>query len=175
MTPVDSIIAQIRKSTKPDQWHFVTTDQNPADHRTRAILETQLQQTTWLSGPRFSQEFESLKKGTDIPSRSPLGKLDPIIDGGLLKVGGRLQAGDLSDVEKNLVIIPVDPPFTRVGLDVFGPWNVESLRTRANNTDCKRWVVLFTCLSTRAVHIEVIQAMSTSSFINALRHFLSIR
>ncbi|XP_037833184.1 uncharacterized protein LOC119617312 [Kryptolebias marmoratus] len=71
--------------------------------------------------------------------------------------------------------LAVDPPFTHVGLDVFGPWNVKSLRTRANNTNCKRWAVMFTCLSTRAVHIEVIEAMSTSSFINALRRFLSIR
>lgn len=34
---------------------------------------------------------------------------------------------------------------------------------------------MFTCLSNRAVHIEVVECMSTSSFINALRRFLSIR
>nr|XP_061817683.1 uncharacterized protein LOC133607218 [Nerophis lumbriciformis] len=34
---------------------------------------------------------------------------------------------------------------------------------------------MFTCLSTRAVHIELIETMSTSSFINALRRFTAIR
>ncbi|XP_072313848.1 uncharacterized protein [Eucyclogobius newberryi] len=34
---------------------------------------------------------------------------------------------------------------------------------------------MFTCLSTRAVHLEVIEGMDTTSFINALRRFFSIR
>ncbi|XP_014848114.1 PREDICTED: uncharacterized protein LOC106921142 [Poecilia mexicana] len=67
------------------------------------------------------------------------------------------------------------PPFTSVGLDVFGPWTVTTRRTRAGSADSKRWAVLFTCMSTRAVHIELIESMSTSSFINALRRFFCIR
>jgi len=35
--------------------------------------------------------------------------------------------------------------------------------------------VLFICLSIRAIHIEVIESLDTSSFINALRKFLAIR
>ncbi|XP_039516658.1 uncharacterized protein LOC120470972 [Pimephales promelas] len=34
---------------------------------------------------------------------------------------------------------------------------------------------MFTCLVTRGVHIEVVESLSTSSFINALRRFLAIR
>lgn len=37
----------------------------------------------------------------------------------------------------------------------------------------ERWGMLFTCLYTRAVHIEVVEEMSFSSFTNALRHFFS--
>ena len=34
---------------------------------------------------------------------------------------------------------------------------------------------MFSCLTSRAVHIEVIEEMSSSSFINALRRFIAIR
>lgn len=71
--------------------------------------------------------------------------------------------------------LTVNPPFTYVGVDVFGPWNVTSRRTRSNSAENKRWAVMFTCLCTRAVHIEVVECMSTSSFINTLRRFLAAR
>ena len=60
------------------------------------------------------------------------------------------------------------PPFSYVGLDIFGPWSVVFRRTRGGVANQKRWAILFTCLTTRAVHIEVIEGRSRSSFINAL-------
>ncbi|XP_069607519.1 uncharacterized protein [Ranitomeya imitator] len=68
-----------------------------------------------------------------------------------------------------------DPPFTSVGLDVFGPWSVVTRRTRGGQANSKRWAVMFTCMSIRAIHIEVIESLDTSSFINALRRFMAIR
>lgn len=67
------------------------------------------------------------------------------------------------------------PPFTFVGVDVFGHWNISTRRTRGGSACSKRWAVLFTCLSSRAVHIELIEEMSSSSFINALRRFQALR
>ncbi|XP_013396919.2 uncharacterized protein LOC106163784 [Lingula anatina] len=67
------------------------------------------------------------------------------------------------------------PPFTAVGIDVFGPWPVVTRRTRGGQAESKRWALIFGCLVTRAVHIEVIEEMSSSSFINALRRFVAIR
>ncbi|XP_060602162.1 uncharacterized protein LOC132755319 [Ruditapes philippinarum] len=64
------------------------------------------------------------------------------------------------------------PPFTFVGVDVFGPWNVITRRTRGGSSTSKRWAVLFTCLSIRAIHIELVEEMSSSAFINALRRLL---
>lgn len=83
-------------------------------------------------------------------------------------------------VEQKMANLPEDrltmePPFTRVGLDVFGPWSVVTRKTRGGATESKRWAVLFSCLGTRAVHIEVIKTMSTSCFINALRRFFAVR
>ena len=71
--------------------------------------------------------------------------------------------------------LSTEPPFTNVGLDVFGPWTVSSRRTRGGLAQSKRWAVLFTCMSLRAVHIELIESLDTSSFINALRRFFAIR
>ena len=67
------------------------------------------------------------------------------------------------------------PPFTYVGVDAFGPWSVVTRKTRGGSATSKRWAILFTCLATRAVHIEVCEEMSSSSFINALRRFIALR
>ena len=71
--------------------------------------------------------------------------------------------------------LQVAPPFTYVGVDVFGPWDVISRRTRGGHSNSKRWAVMFSCMCSRAVHIEVIESMSASSFINALRRFFAVR
>ena len=68
------------------------------------------------------------------------------------------------------------PLFTNVGLDVFGDFKVKLCKaTRSRSAKKKVWVVLFTCLSSLAVHLELIGSLDTSTFTNALRHFLGIR
>eukprot|EP00079_Xenopus_tropicalis_P024746 XP_012817710.2 PREDICTED: uncharacterized protein LOC100485864 [Xenopus tropicalis] len=89
------------------------------------------------------------------------------------KLRGRLESQKMADLPEDRVT--PEPPFTSVGIDIFGPWSVVTRRTRGGSADNKRWAVLFTCLSTRAVHIELIETMSASSFINSLRRFFSIR
>ena len=71
--------------------------------------------------------------------------------------------------------VTISPPFTFVGVDVFCPWDVVTRRTRGGAANHKRWAVLFTCLATRAINIEVIESMSSSSFIDALRRFMAVR
>ena len=61
-------------------------------------------------------------------------------------------------------------PFTHVGMDVFGHFNVKDRRT-----ELKRWGLLFTCLYSRAVHIELLEDLTSDSFINALRCLMAIR
>ena len=86
------------------------------------------------------------------------------------KLRGRLEWQKMVDLPKDR--LDPSPPFSYVGVDTFGPWSVVFRRTRGAVANQKRWAILFTCLTTRAVHIEVIEEHSTSSFINALRHFL---
>ena len=61
-------------------------------------------------------------------------------------------------------------PFTITGMDMFGPFY-----TRQGRKTNKRYVVLFTCLSSRAVHLETTADINTDSFIQALRRFISRR
>ena len=51
----------------------------------------------------------------------------------------------------------------------------ETKMSRRGRTNVKRYGVLFTCLSIRAIHIEVAHSLDTKSFINALRRFVSRR
>lgn len=45
----------------------------------------------------------------------------------------------------------------------------------SGSVNSKRWGILFTCLTSRAVHIELVEDMSSPTFINALRRFVAIR
>ena len=61
-------------------------------------------------------------------------------------------------------------PFAYCGVDYFGPLLVKQRRSQV-----KRYGCLFTCLTSRAIHIEVAMDLTTDAFINALRRFLSRR
>ncbi|XP_048483865.1 uncharacterized protein LOC125489998 [Plutella xylostella] len=60
-------------------------------------------------------------------------------------------------------------PYTYTGLDYFGPLTVTVGRTRQ-----KRYVALFTCLTTRAVHLELVDSLTTSSAVMALRRHMAL-
>ena len=67
-------------------------------------------------------------------------------------------------------ITPNLPPFTNVGVDVFGPIQVSVGRSTA-----KRYGCLFTCFVTRAIHIEVVGSLEGDAFLNAFRRFVARR
>ncbi|CAG2213922.1 unnamed protein product [Mytilus edulis] len=67
-------------------------------------------------------------------------------------------------------LISDKPPFTMVGMDFFGPFQIKQGRSLV-----KRYGVIFTCLSIRAVHLEIAHSMDTDSCINAIRRLISRR
>ena len=62
------------------------------------------------------------------------------------------------------------PPFAHTGVDYFGPILIKQRRS-----EVKRYGCLFTCMTTRAVHLEVSVVLSTDSFINCLCRFIARR
>ena len=60
--------------------------------------------------------------------------------------------------------------FTCCGIDYFGPMEV----TVGRHTE-KRWGVLFMCLTSRAIHIELASSLSADSTIMALRRIAARR
>ncbi len=62
------------------------------------------------------------------------------------------------------------PPFTYSAVDCFGPFIIKEGRK-----ELKRWGVIFSCMSSRAVHIETLNSMNTDSFLSAYRRFVSRR
>ncbi|XP_078371870.1 uncharacterized protein LOC144655503 [Oculina patagonica] len=62
------------------------------------------------------------------------------------------------------------PPFTYSAVDYFGPWYIKEGRK-----EMKRYGVLFTCMASRAVHLETAASLTTDSFLNAYRRFINRR
>ena len=82
-------------------------------------------------------------------------------------------------LEQRLADLPLDrtkvcPPLTNIGFDVFGPCALQTCKTRGGGVNAKRWGLGFTCLSSRAIHIEVLEAIDSSAFICALWRFFAL-
>ncbi|XP_055012690.1 uncharacterized protein LOC129409784 [Boleophthalmus pectinirostris] len=192
----------------------------------------------------FHEELCALQKGEKIKRSSSIVKLDPFLQDGVLRVGGRLHHAALPEhtrhpailtkdhhvttliirnaheeighggrnhtlaqlrqkvwickgnaavrsvlskcvkclksqaavSEQKMANLPPDrllpdhPPFTNVGVDYFGPFEAKRGRARV-----KRYGVIFTCLTVRAIHIEIAHSLDTDSCINAVRRFIARR
>ncbi|XP_027004017.2 uncharacterized protein LOC113643787 [Tachysurus fulvidraco] len=239
-TTVVKVVARIKRLGSKLKQHkdFVTVEERKG--AAKVIINLIQQQA-------FSKELNILKgdlKEATLPRSSPLFRLDPILNEGLLRVGGRLKGSTLSQELKHPIILPKDShitklilshyhnqihhqgrtqtlmelrangfwtiggsksvaklihkcvwcrklrrpaeeqrmselpverceasaPFTFCGMDCFGPFVIKKGRK-----EHKRYGLIFTCLYSRAVHIEMLEDMSTDALINALRCFVSLR
>ena len=62
------------------------------------------------------------------------------------------------------------PAFTNVGVDLLCPFKIQG--PAAVN---KRYGVIFTCLASRAIHLDVGFSLSTDGLLNVFRRFMAIR
>ncbi len=62
--------------------------------------------------------------------------------------------------------------FQTTGVDYAGPMYV---KTPDNPRNTKAWMILYTCYSTRAVHLDLVQDMTAETFMRSFRHFTARR
>ncbi|KAK4304812.1 hypothetical protein Pmani_023247 [Petrolisthes manimaculis] len=65
------------------------------------------------------------------------------------------------------------PPFYNTAIDLFGPFSIKD--TVKRRTRSKAYGVIFNCLSSRAVHIDLADGYDTESFLTTFRRFVCIR
>lgn len=61
-------------------------------------------------------------------------------------------------------------PFESTGLDFFGP-----MKAKEEDVEKPVWALIFTCLVTRNIYLQIVRSMNTSTFLAALRSFSSRR
>ncbi|XP_055590154.1 uncharacterized protein LOC129742298 [Uranotaenia lowii] len=76
----------------------------------------------------------------------------------------------MGDLPRSRVI--VSRPFTKCGVDYFGP---VFLKAGRRNAAIKTYVAVFVCMTTKAVHLELVGDLSTERFLQALRRMIGRR
>lgn len=82
---------------------------------------------------------------------------------------GKPQIPKMADLPPSRVRL-FKPAFYSTGVDCFGPYSV-AIGRRSE----KRWGIIFKCMTTRAVHIDMLSSLNADSFLMALRRFIARR
>ncbi len=64
--------------------------------------------------------------------------------------------------------------FLHTGVDYAGPFLVKAQAGRGWKT-MKSWMALFVCMASKAIHLEMVESLSTEAFLAAFRRFVSRR
>ncbi|XP_017467048.1 PREDICTED: uncharacterized protein LOC108359625 [Rhagoletis zephyria] len=140
-----------------------------------------------IQATEFSVEIKLLREGQPLAKDSILYTLSPFIDNDQILRLRRVFKGVVTNcmvcrISKAKPVVPimgrlpedrVTPyvrPFSYTGLDYFGPINVMIGRRTE-----KRWIALFTCLTVRAIHLEIAADLSTDACILTIRNFINRR
>ena len=86
------------------------------------------------------------------------------------EIGARVESQVMADLPQSR-LAPFTPPFHHTSCDYFGPYRVRTSR----NKIVKHYAVIFTCLNTRAVHLELAADCTTMEFMQVLRRFYALR
>ena len=88
----------------------------------------------------------------------------------------RFNATAMTQQMGNLPHARVNPsyPFSHVGIDYAGPIKIRASSGRGIKS-CKAYIVVFVCLSTKAVHLDLSSSYDTKHFLYAFKGFVSRR
>ncbi|XP_064638330.1 uncharacterized protein LOC135494343 [Lineus longissimus] len=131
----------------------------------------------------FGRELKDLMAGKSLQKTSHLIPLSPYLDKErrLLRIKSRLERIDyISEEEKYPIIMPRKHPVSQLLVKrahdavghPAGPFLTKQGRGKIRN---KRYLAVFTCLQTRAVHLEPVYQMDTDSFLMAFARMTSRR
>ena len=91
------------------------------------------------------------------------------------RVNLRSKAQMMENLPKERLLI-CDKPFASTGVDYFGSFLVKHSKTTSRNQALtKRYSIIYTFLTTRAIHLELAADLLTDSFILSLRRFIPKR
>ncbi|GFW83866.1 integrase catalytic domain-containing protein [Trichonephila clavipes] len=154
-------------SLVPSQfWRHVPGELNPADLLSRGISPRLFSDSLWWEGPSWPLEP---------PSNWPIDRL-ACETSEVEREKRKVRLCNLVAVEGEIPCEPVSLPGDRVNdaavfevvdVDLAGPLYVKGGQ--------KSWIVLFTCATYRAVHLELTSSLSTDAFLLSLRRFIARR
>ena len=85
----------------------------------------------------------------------------------------KMQEQQMAPLPPERLLLKPSPGFTFVMTDYFGPFEVSGEVQKRIRSKC--YGIIFTCLGTRAVHVDIASDYSTPGFLMTLRRFASIR
>ena len=171
----------------------------PATHRVSVEEREKAKATIFklLQQEQFSEEMKTLRADKEIPKSSKTLQFSPFLDEeGLIRAKGRIGKSQLNFDAKHPILLHWKHHAVELFLrnehknnqhegtehvrnivqqkmwilPHFGPFIVKIGRRNE-----KRWCCLFTCLTVRAVHIEVVPKIDTDSCLDAIMRFIARR
>ncbi|UYV63128.1 hypothetical protein LAZ67_2003231 [Cordylochernes scorpioides] len=175
-------VGEIQEAKKETDWSWVPISENPADIAPRFETFENIERcvmVVWKAAKLWRVRTQRKRPRLHRPSTRFLNLEDFSSLNRLVCRAAAVQKAarfwykktfHKSGQQKRHLLAAYQRPFTFTGQDAFGPFTVTFGRRHE-----KRWVISFTCLVTRAIHLEVVHALSTDEFMMGLSQFIDTR
>ncbi|XP_070140459.1 uncharacterized protein [Drosophila kikkawai] len=188
-------VAEILESSKVSQWRWVPTSDNAADDATWSQNKADLSpESRWLSRAAFlkqpasgwpapERELSVFQMHLMMPRRCPMQHQN--VDATIAQNRTRFWVTKMRRVLKEVISSGIECKLqqTRLMPPIMGPFQRIDWKREDGHSNIQDWTiagyccpsqreVLFACLTTRAIHLELAHDRSTDSCIIAIRNFV---